>query len=65
MSTSQIRADPGRLPAVLTVGQAAELPGIGRRHAYEAVKTGLAFWLEDQLTPTALSAGSASASAAR
>ena len=40
MSASMTRADLGRLPAVLTVAQAARLLGIGRSHAYEAVKTG-------------------------
>jgi excisionase family DNA binding protein len=40
MKATLTRADIGRLPAALTVAQAAELLGIGRSHAYEAVKTG-------------------------
>ena len=40
MNGSVTRADLGRLPAVLTVTQAAGLLGIGRSHAYEAVQTG-------------------------
>jgi len=40
MNASMARTDPGHLPAVLTVGQAAELLGIGRSHAYETVKSG-------------------------
>jgi excisionase family DNA binding protein len=40
MNGSMTWADLGRLPAVLTVTQAAGLLGIGRSHAYEAVQTG-------------------------
>lgn len=40
MNQSLTHADLGRLPAALTVEQAAGLLRIGRSHAYEAVKTG-------------------------
>jgi excisionase family DNA binding protein len=40
MSVSMTSAELTRLPAVLTVPQAAAVLGIGRSHAYEAVKSG-------------------------
>jgi excisionase family DNA binding protein len=40
MSTTMALAEAGHLPAVLSVGTAAEILGIGRSKAYEAVATG-------------------------
>jgi excisionase family DNA binding protein len=40
MSASMTSAELSRLPAVLTAPQAAAVLGIGRSHAYEAVKSG-------------------------
>jgi excisionase family DNA binding protein len=40
MSVSMTAAELGRLPAALTVPQAAAVLGIGRSHAYETVKSG-------------------------
>lgn len=40
MIASMTSAELARLPAVLTVPQAAAVLGIGRSHAYEAVKAG-------------------------
>jgi excisionase family DNA binding protein len=40
MSASMTSAELIRLPAALTVPQAAAVLGIGRTHAYEAVKAG-------------------------
>jgi predicted DNA-binding transcriptional regulator AlpA len=40
MSASMTAAELTRLPAALTVPQAAAVLGIGRTHAYEAVRSG-------------------------
>jgi len=40
MSASITAADLTRLPAALTVPQAAAVLGIGRMHAYETVRSG-------------------------
>jgi predicted DNA-binding transcriptional regulator AlpA len=40
MITSITSTELSQLPAVLTVPQAAAVLGIGRSHAYQAVKTG-------------------------
>jgi excisionase family DNA binding protein len=40
MSASMTAAELTRLPAALTIPQAATVLGIGRTHAYEAVRSG-------------------------